>query len=44
MKGAKLSQNELMDTAEMAKVPSETAMSNGQDEAAMQAREQQDQD
>ena len=36
MSGAKLPQTELMDTAEIAKVPNETAMSIDQDEAAHQ--------
>ena len=44
MKGAKLPQQELMNTAELAKVPSETVMSINPDEAAQQERNQDDDD
>ena len=40
MKGAKLPQTELMDTAEIAKVPSETAMSIDRDGSTKQLPEQ----
>ena len=43
MKGAKLPQTELMDTAEIAKVPSETAMSIDREDSTNQLPEQ-DQD
>ena len=40
VKGAKLPQTDLMDTAEIAKVPSETAMSIDRDGSAKQLLEQ----